>query len=329
MMDRRSLLAGFAVSLAASETGTRVVIIGNEGHVGEVTEPAKKDSSIQIVEKLPTESNYRAALDRLKPDVVAVCTHDGARADAISACIERNLPFIAEKPMAMSLVELAKLKRAWTLRQTPMTLMLPLRFTPPFLALRQIVESGQIGEVAQIDGQKSYKQGEKVAWRNTRQTFSGIVPWVGIHMLDLMRWCSMREFQQAAAIQTRLAHPEIGERENSAAALFRMDNGGPAVLRMDYLRPDSATTHDDDRLRLVGTKGIAEYQRSTGVTLMIAGQAPKVVNPLPEAQSLFAEFLKYLRKQAAPPISYDDIWRVNELVLKVRDAANSGRMTAL
>lgn len=312
----------------------RVLILGTEGHVSEVTGPAKKfPGQIEVLETVRDASRgpetYRSKLDTLKPDVVAVCTHDGARAATILECVERKIPFIAEKPFAMNLADLAKIRQGVERHQLKMTIMLPLRFTPHFQALRQIVASGEIGEIAQIEGQKSYKQGDRDDWKNRAESFSGIIPWVGIHMLDLMRWTSGREFVEAAAFQSRLEHAEIGIRENTAAVLYRMDNGGVAVLRMDYLRPNTAPTHDDDRLRLAGTKGVAEYQRATGVTVIPANGKPRKVEPLPEEGSLFADFLRHLYQGAPEPISRADIFRTNEIVLKSRDIANKRQVVKI
>jgi hypothetical protein len=53
------------------------------------------------------------------------------------------------------------------------------------------------------------------------------------------------------------------------------------------------------------------------------------VTPLPAERSLFVEFLKHLYEGAPEPIARADIFRVNEMVLKARDAANSSRVIRL
>ena len=331
-MSRRVALLAAAPALAESlklPKKLRVVMIGKEGHTAEVTAPAKNLPDIEIVASLDSRADYRAVLDREKPDIVGVCNDNGARAAAIIACAERGLNFIAEKPFAITLDDLARCRRAVEKSRVRYTMMLPLRFTPHFLALRQIVASGQIGDIAQIGGQKSYKPAPEVAWRSKAASYGGTIPWVGIHMADLMRWTSGREFVSAAAFQTRLGWPELGDRENAAAALYQLDNGGVATLRMDYLRPTAAATHEDDRLRLAGTKGVAEYQASTGVTLMTYDAPQRVLTALPAPQSLFVEFLRALYLGAPDPIAVADIWRINEICLKTRDAANSNRVAKL
>jgi len=334
-VSRRAMLGGLAAgagSAAPMKLGrrVRVAIIGTEGHTGEITKPLPLLPDVELAAwsnaaKTPSGvkaySGYQEMLDREKLDVVGVCTDDGARAKAILACLERGLHVVAEKPFAMTLDDHRAVERAAARGKGRFTLMLPLRFTPPFLALRRIVESGEIGEVALVGGQKSYKAGAGTSWRNRKASYSGTIPWVGIHMIDLMRWTSGREFTEVAAFQSRVGFPELGDRENTAAALFRLDNSGVGELRMDYLRPDTAQTHGDDRLRLAGTLGVAEYQYTTGVTIVTSGSKSRVIENLPEEGSLFADFLEhvYLGKPTLLPTA--DCIRVNLISLKAREAA--------
>jgi predicted dehydrogenase len=329
-MKRRSLLWATPLLAATGDLKlgrkVRVVIIGTEGHTSEVTEPAKRLPEIEIVARLKGGQDYRPVLDREKPDVVAVCNDNGARAAAILACAERGLPYIAEKPLAISRADLAKVRAAVERSKVRHTIMLPMRYLPHYQALRQIVASGELGEIAQIGGQKSYKAGADSQWKNKASSYGGTIPWVGIHMLDLMRWTSAREFVETAAFQSRIGMPELGDRENTAAALFRLDNGGVATLRMDYLRPTASPTHEDDRLRLAGTKGVAEWQASTGVTVVTNDAKPRRVELATSKGSLFEDFLRALYLGGPDPIAPADVWRVNEICLVARESAEKGRM---
>ena len=65
------------------------------------------------------------------------------------------------------------------------------------------LSEGTIGEVLQIASQKSYKLGNRAPWFRKTSTYGGSITWVGIHMLDLMRWTSGREFTSVAGFETR------------------------------------------------------------------------------------------------------------------------------
>lgn len=332
-MTRRFFTGSAALWAAQSELAlpkrVRIVIIGTEGHPSEITEPAPRIRGLEIAAHVKGNADYRPVLDREKPDLVAVCNADGPRAAAIKECVRRGLPFIAEKPFAIHRPDFDEIRAGVEKARLKHSMLLPLRFTPWFQALHELGQGGALGTIAQIGGQKSYRKGADVGWRNKKETFSGTIPWVGIHMVDLMRWTSGRDFTEAAAMQAHLGMPELGDRDNAAAILFRMDNGGLATLRIDYLRPDSAATHADDRLRLAGTEGIAEYQEQTGVTLMKVGEKPRRLETLPPAKSLFVEFLKALYLGGADPISAADIVRANVICLRAREAAETGRLLKL
>ncbi|MCX7670563.1 MAG: hypothetical protein N2439_10890, partial [Anaerolineae bacterium] len=84
-----------------------------------------------------------------------------------------------------------------------------------------------------------------------------------------------------------------------------------------------------DRLRLAGSKGVAEYQAATGVTVLSASSKPRVIENLPPARSLFVDFLEsvYLGKQ--PGLTLAEILRVNRIVLLARQAAEEHRIVKL
>jgi len=361
--SRRSVLqaatAAWASRTAAQEApGTserprlprpvRVGIIGLDGHYSEVLEAAKFLSDIQVVAvaaSSPREisrftgnrvlaaarryDDYRQLLDSEKLEAVALCDANHQRAASLIACAERGLAIAAEKPLVLTLEELDAVKKSVARHGTRLTMLLPMRFEPPFLAMKAIVSGGQIGEPAALAAQKSYqlglRRGLRPEWMKSRRSYGGTIPFIGIHMVDLMRWIGGREFVETAAFQSTVGFPEIGEMENNAAVIYRMDNRGTASLRLDYLRPEAASSHGDDRLRIAGTRGVVEY-RAGEVTLITAEAGLRVVQVRPRHPPLFADFLLSLDGDRKHLIAVDDVFRVTELVLRSREAAESGRV---
>jgi predicted dehydrogenase len=208
-------------------------------------------------------------------------------------------------------------------------MLLPMRFDPPYLAMRRIVESGAIGEVLQMDAQKSYQLGARPAWQKHATTYGSTILWIAIHSIDLMLYVSGRRFTEAAALQSHVGFPEAGEMQTVTASLFRLDNGGSATLHMDYLRPSTAPGHGDDRLRVGGSHGIVEYQESTGVTLVTAKSAPEVVRDMPPQESVFLDFLRGVYQGAAPALTWPQIVRANEATLAAHMAAGQHRFVVI
>ena len=336
--------------MAASEVRLprriRVAIIGFDGHVGEITEPLPQLPDVEITAicdanpqaltraarnpRLAGAKQYADHGSMLKSeknlDVVAVTNTNGERAAAVLACVERGLNVIAEKPLAIRRDDYERVRRAVEKSKTSLGLLLPMRYDPPYLALKQIVDSGELGDIVQVSSQKSYKASGSPPWRRNRPTYGSSILWIGIHMIDLMRWASGREMIDAMSWQRRVGMPELKDQENVTASVFSLDNGGLAILRMDYLRPDSAPTHGDDRLRIAGTKGVAEYMLATGVTLVSQANKQRTISELPAAGSLFADYLLATYAGAKPSITIEDIWKVNEITFAAHEAAERGQV---
>lgn len=353
-VSRRRLLQAAAGSLAPAAAQepvrfgreVRLALIGVTGHAGEILGAIRSLPDVEVVAAADQDpaalvafgkrpgrtaarqyADYRVLLDRERVDVVQVCGVNGERAAALIACAERGIHLIAEKPLATERGDLNRVIEVIERRGVRATMLLPMRFYPWYQAMKQIADSGEIGEVAQIDSQKSYKLGNRRgAWMFRRSSYGGTIPWAGIHMVDLMRWTSQREFVQTAGFQTRVGFPQVKEMENTAASLFRMDNGGVAVLRLDFLRPETAPTHGDDRLRLAGTKGVLEYRVECGLTVVSTTSKPRMIMDLPPARSLLREFFESVYDNRPAPIDWRDIVRVNEIVLAARDAAEANAM---
>jgi predicted dehydrogenase len=348
-MTRRSLLAAGAALAGAAEvvklpSRVRLAIDGFDGHAGEITGPLPQLPDIEVVAICDGNpqalaraarnprlagakqySNYRDLLASERPDVVAVCNNNAERAGAVLAAIDRGLHVIAEKPLAISRTDYNRIKTAVQKKDISLGLLLPMRYDSHYIALKQVVDSGVLGEIVQLSSQKSYKASGSPPWRRNRSTYGSTILWIGIHMIDLMRWASGREFVDATSWQRRVGMPELKDQENVSASVFQLDNGGLAILRMDYLRPDTAPSHGDDRLRIAGTKGVAEYMAATGVTVLTTTEKPRVISELPPRGSLFADYLKATYLGAKPTITQSDIWKVNEITLAAHESAEKGQ----
>jgi predicted dehydrogenase len=326
----------------------RVAIVGLEGHYSEILDVAGLLPKVRVAAVADTNAqrlagtrqnprlapaktygDYRRMLDSERCDVVAVCGENAGRAAIVRECAGRGIAIIAEKPLAMNLAELEAARQSLTGSRVPFSMLLPMRCEPQYRGMRSIVQSGLIGDVVAMGAQKSYKLGDRPGWMKSRAAFGGAIPYIGIHMVDLMRWIGGREFKSAAAFQSNVGAPQVGEMENNVAAIFTLDNRGTASLRMDYLRPATAPTHGDDRLRIAGTRGVVEFQNSTGVTLVTDKAGPAQVTDLPQQEHLFLDFLLSIYAGRKHILTPDEIFRVNEIVLKARDAAEKGRIVQL
>lgn len=98
-----------------------------------------------------------------------------------------------------------------------------------------------------------------------------------------------------------------------------------ASVSIDYMRPDTAKGHGDDRVRVVGTKGIVEVRDSKAYLLKEnAGENIKL--SLPEEQNIFKDFLKQVRNEGECLVSARDSFYVTEACIKARMSADENKI---
>jgi predicted dehydrogenase len=334
-VSRRALFStpGLALAQPPSDTLTlpkpvRCGVLGTQGHnsllyevlprVSGLTIAAVADSPAMLerAKKSPHHrsaafyTDWRQMLDRERLDMVLLGNDNGARAGALLACAERGLHCLAEKPVALTLSDLDKVAAAFsgTGSKPRLGCLFKIRTEPYALAIRDLVRSGALGEVIQIATQKSYKYSGQDAWKKSKATFGGTIQWIGIDMIDLMLWVSGRRFTPIGAHQAHIGlDADLGTMENTAAALFRMDNNGLAAVRLDYLRTPKAPSHGDDRLRVAGTRGIAEWISSVGLHLQTDSAPPTIVKDLPAPMFIGLEFLRSTFLGAPPFVTHQEI----------------------
>src|SRR5262249_27660697 len=217
-ITRRSLLAAAAALRLPKKI--RVGVAFMEGHTSEILRPIEGMSDVELVAvadpeparmaKLPAAvhryADYRQMLDKEHLDVVGIGGSNGQRAAVILDCAAHKAHIAAEKPLAIERADLERIRKSVKENGVQLTMLLPMRFSPPYLAMKQVVESGEIGEIGQIDAQKSYKLGERSPWMLRRETYGGTIPYIAVHMVDLMRHISGRDLVEGASLQAHVGY---------------------------------------------------------------------------------------------------------------------------
>lgn len=359
----QSAVAGLTLGLTAkapcgepqrkgfSRDNVRVGLIGTDGHTDVILGAIPRLAGVELVafakslpeddaaavrrnkaftEKTRIYDQFEPMLEKEELDVVGVCLPYYRNAEASIAAAKKGIHIVSEKPLATTLASLAVLKEAVSQSGVRLTSLMNMRCFPPYRAARNAVQKGLVGEPILLTSQKSYKFGGGRPWFYKKlETYGGTIPWAGIHSIDFMRWTSGREYVQVSAWHGNQCHPDYPGFQDHAGALFKLDNGGTAMTNLDYLRPETAPTHGDDRLRIAGSEGVVEVIGSEErVVLVSAAEGPRELE-LPEPVDFFADFLAELAGEGKHLISQADAFRMTEICLIARQAAETGKWLAL
>lgn len=319
----------------------KVCIIGASGHYGYVLEALNEEFEIvgispgvlgedisNLLSKLESLSlkprvyeNYAEMLKLEKPNVVVINTHFYMNGKILQKALQLGIHAFVEKPIATTLKDLERIEKLHSVsKEVHFAAMFGLRYKAWFLTAKRLVESGTIGEIRLMNAQKSYKLGERPAFFKRRETFGGTLAWVGIHAIDWIHWISNKRFVSVHALHSRMMNRNYGELEITGACLFELEREVIATVSVDYLRPDTAETHDDDRLRIVGTKGILE----------VAERKVKLIDengthfvPTVEEGNIFKDFLNCVYNQGECMVTEQQSIYVTYIALKAIESADN------
>jgi predicted dehydrogenase len=274
--------------------------------------------------------DWRRLLDHTPMDVCCVCDENGVRAEQLVALARLGGHVVTEKPLTTTLDDLKCVRQAWAKAKGRLTMLLTMRHEAKYATARRLLREGVIGEPVLATAQKSYRLEARPDWFRSKARLGGIIPYIGIHPVDLMRWVTGQDYTHVAAVQGTQGHRDVmGETESQASVLLRLANGGSATARLDYLRPQTAPTHGDDRLHIAGTEGVLDLQEANkNVVVVTAKQKPYEVTP-ERVPNLFVAFMQAVQKGEPTPIPAEDCFRVTEVVLTAREAAEAGKLLAL
>lgn len=245
-----------------------------------------------------------------QPDIAIINTRFDLNAVYTKKCLEKDIYVFSEKPLALTVEELNEIKNVKT--KAFVSCMFGISYEGWCLTLKEAVKN--IGTIRMINGRKSYKLGVRPDFYKDKNTFGGIVSWVGIHAIHWINFVTGLKFKECNSITSNLENFNNGDLETCAIVTFLMENGAMGTITCDYYRPQSASTWDDDRLRIVGTKGIVEYEK--GKVILIDENGEKEI-PLLKTQDIFKLFVDRIT-DGKSGISMEESIYATEIALKIK-----------
>ncbi len=323
----------------------RVCIIGNSGHAATVTRALPHLPQVEIAgwcrawegepmtevlddfKKLgisPVEyPDYRRMTETEKPDVLVVdglfCDHEEMSIYGLS----RGMHVYCDKPLALSLEGLERVRERAEHSKGLLWAMQTARYDPWFYTAKCLIEEGAIGEIRLISAQKSYRLGQRAAFFGRRELHGGLIPWVAIHGIDFIRYLYPKAAKWVFASHSAVGNGGYGDLEVSAQLMLEMENGVTAQVSADYLRPENAATHGDDRVRAAGEGGVLEV-RDDQVWLTNAQHDGRTPIPLRQCPMIFEDFIRTIEGCGTGLLNLSESLEDSRLALLARDSADRG-----
>lgn len=294
-------------------------------------------------------SNLDEMLADSRVQVVTICTPSGAHLEPGLAAARAGKHLLVEKPLEITLERCDALINACKEAGVHLGSILPSRFSPANVALKNAIDSGRFGRLTLGD---TY-----VKWWRTQEYYDG-GGWRGtwaldgggaymnqaIHNVDLLSWL-MGDVQEVCGLTSTLAHERI-EVEDVGTAIVRFKNGAlgtleastavfPGLLKKTEIHGSagSAIVEQDSILLWQFEKPLPEdaellekYGRGNEVT---GGAAdPKAISFIGH-QRQFEDFIAAIRENRAPLIDGHEGRKSVEIILAIYESSKTGQRITL
>ncbi|HET6427099.1 MAG TPA: Gfo/Idh/MocA family oxidoreductase [Phycisphaerae bacterium] len=281
-----------------------------------------------------THDSYERMLSDVDFDVLAVGEYYGGRGELAIRALESGRHVLADKPLCTRMGELERIAELAEDAGLSVGCMLTMRESGNFVALRQLIEAGRIGQVHTIDfqGQHPLLRGSRPGWYFQPDGQGGTINDIAIHAMDAIPWMTGRrivEVVAARAWNARLADPDWFQ--DGAQMMLRLDNGGGVLGDVSYLTPDSHAYKVGVywRYTLHGGEGVAETSSTAkGVTVSVnGGKLNEHVPPAPGRDGAhLADFLAEIRGEPTPPeaLTTRQVLAASRRALLAQKAADEG-----
>lgn len=233
------------------------------------------------VDPVPGVDAQLGTLDELLAegiDVAILSLRNDQYPEAARQVLERGIPAIVEKPVGRTAGDIATLNTIAANAKTLWATGFMNRMSPLALDLKSLVGSGVLGRIVSVEGRmitSSVQQRNPDSWLfSKQQAGGGILHWLAIHTIDMVRYLTDLEYASVGAHVATLSDTGI-DVEDMAAVSFTMDNGAVGSLHAGYVLRDR---YGDIGITLRGTIGEAtwiQYGPDDGnQELRVRSQAP-------------------------------------------------------
>jgi predicted dehydrogenase len=269
--------------------------------------------------------SYRDILDA-GLDAVSIALPPSEQPDICREFLSRGVSVLCEKPVAAGIPAAQDI--ASYVEKNTSSVFMPaflLRFHPSFRQIRDIIQSGELGRIEELQIDSRVKKDSVSGWRLDR-TMGGVALVNGIHSYDLARWL-LGEIDPPASSETGNRFFDIPT-EDWAESVHSSQAGARVRIRSawwPYREADDLSLDMEGwvmRLRLEAERGVIVLTREG--FLHTSHDCVEAIKTNAAHDLFLAEivhFLDCIRRNVAPSVSVFDNLAAQKLVANVREIA--------
>lgn len=264
-------------------------------------------------------------------DGVIICSANRHHRPLTELAARHTRHILCEKPIATTLADAEAMIDACARTGTKLQIAFPVRFAPPVLQLRALLQSGALGTIYSL---KTTNHGQLPGgWFVDRELAGGgAVIDHTVHVIDLLRWFFDAEVSEVyAEIGVGLLHDGL-DIDDAGMLSFTLSNGAYGTLDTSWSRPSAFPTWGDVTIEVVAERGWARldaFKQQLAVYSNGASKAQWVGWGGDMDLGLMRDFVAMIADDRAPSITGQDGLRALEVALAAYQSAIAGAPIAI
>ena len=234
---------------------------------------------------------------------------------------------LCEKPIATTVADAEAMIAACASTGAKLQIAFPVRFAPPVMRLRALLQSGALGQIYSL---KATNHGQLPGgWFVDRALAGGgAVIDHTVHVIDLLRWFFDAEVSEVyAEVGASLLHDGL-DIDDAGLLSFTLSNGAYGTLDTSWSRPTAFPTWGDVTIEVVAERGWARldaFKQQLAVYSNRASKAQWVGWGGDMDMGLMRDFVAMIVEGRAPSITGRDGLKALEVALAAYRSADSGQ----
>jgi predicted dehydrogenase len=218
-----------------------------------------------------TFTDFKAMLDEVQPNLVDIITPPQTHTELVTACVERGIPAICQKPFTSSFQEATKLVELIKTNNAQVIIHENFRFQPWYQRIKTLLEENILGQLYQItyslrpgDGQGNEAYLERQPYFQDMKRF--LVHETAVHLIDVFRYL-FGEVNSVFADLRRI-NPVI-KGEDAGLIILGFENGARGLFDGNRLSDHKAMNRRLTRgeMRIEGEKGVLNLNGNAELSL--------------------------------------------------------------
>lgn len=286
--------------------------------------------------------SYQALLAE-KPDAVIVCSENARHLPLVKLAAAAGAHVLCEKPLATTVADAQAMIDVCRAAGVQLMTAFPMRFSPPVMEVKKLVDSGQLGPVYGCNSanQGSLPRAHQAAgmpdlgrdwFVNKALAGGGVVTDHVVHLADLLRWILQSEVVEVFAETNQVFYGDEVEVETGGLVMLTFANGTFASIDCSWSKPPYYPTWGGLKMELVGENGLAVVD-AFKQTITLYNEAAGRPRWLPWGsdanQGMVAEFLDAAHENRTPAITGFDGYQAVAIVAAAYQSAATGEPVAL